>query len=509
MSEEAQREAIAFLSGICARAGDASPQISTHISRIFFAGDTVYKLKRSVQTAYLDFSTAEKRLAACESEVSLNRRTAPSLYRGVRRVTREPSGLAFDGPGETIDAVVEMQRFEQENLFDAMARSGVLTAQHIEALARRIAAFHRDAEVSCAHGGASAIADILASNETELRSSFLTRERDIAALCDCMRAALAAHARLLDARRDAGKVRRCHGDLTLRNIALIDGEPTPFDCLEFDETLATTDVLYDVSFVLMDLMHRSRGDLANSLFNRYLDSTCETDGLPLLPLFIAMRAVIRAHVTARMSNDASGDERETLKAEARAYLDLAACAMRESRAVLVGIGGFSGSGKSTVAAALAPLLAPLPGARVLSSDRIRKAMFCVPPTQRLAAEAYVPEVSQRVYAIAREEAQACLAAGWSVICDAVFDRHADRDALQEMAASLDVPFRGFWLAAPEEMLASRIAARTVDPSDATAEVLRAQETKFAARGERMDWPSLDAARPAAETARRMLAAAGS
>lgn len=508
MSEEAQRETIAFLNELCARAGDVSPPMVTHISRIFFAGDAVYKLKRAVRTAYLDFSTLEKRLAACESEVSLNRRTAPSLYRGVRRITREPGGLALDGPGETVESVVEMRRFEQDDLFDAMTQRGALTARHVEALSGRIAAFHRETEISRAHGGARAIADILDSNEAELRASFLAHERDIAALCGSMRAALAANASLLDARRSTGKVRRCHGDLTLRNIALIDGEPTPFDCLEFDEALATIDVLYDVSFVLMDLIHRSRGDLANVLFNRYLDAADETDGLPLLPLFIAMRAVIRAHVTARMSNDASGDAHDALKTEARAYLALAAGAMGDSRPVLVGVGGFSGSGKSTVAAALAPFIAPMPGARIFSSDRIRKAMFGVAPTQRLAPEAYRAEVSQRVYAIVREQARACLDARWPVICDAVFDRRADREALLDVVASLGVPFHGFWLEAPQETLAARIAARTGDPSDATVEVLRAQAAKLTASGEEIDWLPLEAAGPADETARRMFAAIG-
>ncbi len=306
MGEDAQRETIAFLRDVCARAGDGSAPMSTHISHVYFAGDTVYKLKRAVRTSYLDFSTSEKRLAACKTELILNRRTAPQLYRAVRRITREPDGLAFDGPGECVDAVVEMRRFDQSDLLDDMVLRGALTARHVEALARKIAAFHEAAAPSTAHGGVRGVGDVLAMNEAALRSSFLAREQDVSPVCEAMRAQLARNASLLDARREAGKVRRCHGDLTLRNIAMIDGEPTPFDCLEFDEALATIDVLYDLAFVLMDLWHRSRGDLANALLNRYLDVADESDGLALLPLFIAMRAVIRAHVTARMSQDAEG-----------------------------------------------------------------------------------------------------------------------------------------------------------------------------------------------------------
>ncbi|MDP2357223.1 MAG: AAA family ATPase [Beijerinckiaceae bacterium] len=505
MSEDAQRETIAFLNELCARTGDASPSMSTHISRVFFAQDTVYKLKRAVRTAYLDFSTPQKRLAACQSELVLNRRTAPSLYRGVRRITREPTGLALDGAGETIDAVVEMRRFAQSDLFDAMVQHGALTMQHVETLATRLASFHADAQASLNVGGAEAIGAILAANESELRSSFLADELDLVPMCLAMREALAAQSTLLDARKAASKVRRCHGDLTLRNIALIDGEPTPFDCLEFDEALATIDVLYDLAFTLMDLWHRARADLANVLFNRYLDAADETDGLALLPLFIAMRAIIRAHVTAKMAQDVKGDAQEDMKAEARAYVALASDPMRGGGAVLIGVGGLSGSGKSTFAAALAPHLPPIPGARVLSSDRIRKAMFGAPPTQRLPAEAYAPEVSQRVYASVREQAGRCLKAGWPVICDAVFDRRADRDALKEIAALHGAPFHGYWLEAPAQTLDARIRARTGDPSDATPDVMRAQEEKLRASREAMDWTSLDASVDTQETVERICA----
>jgi len=498
MTDDGQSEVISFLQLLCSSAGDASAPAATHISRIFFAGALVYKLKRAVRTPYLDFSTPALRLAACEAEVALNRRTASTLYRAVRRITREAPGLAFDGPGELVDAVVEMNRFDDAALFDAMAAAGTLTPAHMEQLARKLAAFHAGAERR--EGGAAQVGAVIALNERAIAATFLAQEPSLPAVLASMREALARNGALIDARAKAGRVKRCHGDLTLRNIALINGEPTPFDCLEFDEALASIDVLYDLAFTLMDLHHRGRAGLANVLFNRYLDNADEADGVALLPLFIAMRAIIRAHVTATMSADASGASQSTLRDEACDYLALAGRALAPAKSALVGVGGLSGSGKSTVAAALAPLLGPMPGARVLSSDRIRKALFGAAPTQRLPPEAYAPDVSEQVYKTARTQAAQHLAQGWPVIADAVFDRPEDRTALERVAADAGVGFIGVWLEAPHAALAARVSARTGDPSDATVAVLATQRDKLAARGAPVEWISMDATQPPQDTA---------
>src|SRR3954451_3561684 len=144
-----QSETITFLKAKTIGLGLPVETISTHISVVVLGGDRALKLKRAVRFPYLDFSTAERRLAACQAELRLNRRTAPNLYLGVRRITRETDGrLALDGAGCLVDAVVEMRRFAQEALFDNMARRGALTPTLITDLARRIAAFHRDAVVS-------------------------------------------------------------------------------------------------------------------------------------------------------------------------------------------------------------------------------------------------------------------------------------------------------------------------------------------------------------------------
>lgn len=444
--------------------------VTTHVSVILLAGKTAFKLKRPVRLPYLDFSTAEKRLAACERELWLNRRTAPVLYRRVRRVTREADGeLALDGAGALVEAVVEMGRFGDDDLFDRIATEGRLTPALITTLAQRIATFHDGAEIDSHRGGAEAIASVLAINEKGLALTDRLPADDVAALNAACEAALVRHRGLLDARGREGRIRRCHGDLHLRNICLLDGEPTLFDALEFDEDLATADVLYDLAFVLMDLWHRGLGSLANRLMNRYLDETGDEGGLSLLPFFMAVRASVRAHVLALQ---AGADA--TVIAEARAYLALASRCLAPPVIRLVAVGGLSGSGKSTVAAALADRVGPPPGARVLASDRIRKRRFGVATETRLPPDAYRPAVSEAVYAEQASRAAAILQGGHGVVVEAVFDRAPDRARIAQAAHAAGVPFEGLWLEARPETLMARVEARRGDPSDATAAVVRAQ-----------------------------------
>ncbi|HEY9212055.1 MAG TPA: AAA family ATPase, partial [Ancylobacter sp.] len=454
---------------------------------VLLMGARAIKLKRAVHLPYVDFSTPEHRLAACEQELLLNRRTAPMLYRAVRRVTRAPDGrLALDGEGMLVDAVVEMARFDEEGLFDRMALTGTLTTPLMTKLARGIAAFHAGAAISSGGGGGAAMAAVLDINERALTMTEVFPRDDVAHFMAASRAALSAHAGLLDARARDGKIRRCHGDLHLRNICLVDGEPTLFDCLEFDEELATTDVLYDLAFLLMDLWHRGMEAYANIVFNRYLDEADEEDGLPVLPFFMAVRAAIRAHVTALQVADA-GTEAAARRAEAQSYFALARLLLDQCPARMVAVGGLSGSGKSTLAAALAPGIGPVPGARILASDRIRKRLFGVAAETRLPPEAYRAEVSEQVYGLLAMRAESTLSQGHGVVADAVFDRPADRSRMAEVAARAGVAFQGLWLEASPERLLRRVAARRGDASDATTDIVKAQLGRPLAT---VEWPHL-------------------
>ncbi len=472
MTEAAQRATVAFLSDPKTHGGVKPETVTTHASIVFLAGDRAFKLKRAVQYSYLDFSTVDLRREACAAELALNRRTAPELYLSVAAITREADGnLALGGRGEAVDWVVVMRRFPQEALFSRLAEADRLTPDVMRRLADRIAAFHRDAEVTPDFGGTEGVAQVIGINDENLRRDGSPRipVAEAEALAAAARDAAGALSGLLERRRAAGKVRRCHGDLHLNNICLIDGAPTLFDCIEFNPSLACIDVLYDLSFLLMDLRFRGHATEAGLVFNRYLDMTDQSDGLAAMPLFLSLRAWVRAHVTATAARTGAGDA-----AEARRYFDLACDFLKPHRPRLVAIGGLSGTGKSTIAGILAGWIGAAPAARVLRSDVIRKRRFGVAPEERLPAEAYSEESTHRVYAALEAEAQAAIDARCSVIVDAVSAKPSERAAFAALAHRLGVPFAGIWLEAPAELLKQRVGARKNDASDADAAILEKQ-----------------------------------
>jgi len=471
-----QRDVIDFLSrpSSYGAAVERVDIIETHVSLVFLAGDRGYKLKRAIKFPYLDFSSAEQRRTACEAELVLNRRTAPELYLEVRALTRAADGsVGFGTEGRPVDWVVVMRRFDQAALFDQLAKTNRLNAPLMTELADHIAAFHQTAEPRPDHGGAAALAAVVETNHRCLTAAphagFVAE--NIVEIRERSLERLAAIGTLLDRRRAAGKVRRCHGDLHLRNVCLFGGRPTLFDCLEFSDELASVDVLYDLAFLLMDLEHRGLAELSNLVLNRYLDLTDEDDGLAAMPLFLSSRAAIRAHVTAAAIEPAARlSAKPEMAAEARSYLELAARFLRPRSCRLIAIGGLSGTGKSTLAAALAPSL----GARVLRSDVIRKRLFEVAPETRLPTSAYTAQVSRRVYQTLRRKATEALAAGYSVIIDAVSLKPPERQSFVTVAKAAGVPFAGIWLEAPPATMDSRLRARRHDASDASPEVLAHQ-----------------------------------
>lgn len=474
-------------------------RLDTHTAVVFLAGARAFKLKRAVRYDYLDFSTPDRRRACCEAELRLNRRTAPALYVGVRPIVRDAGGhLAFDGPGTPVDWLLEMSRFPDDALCDRMAEAGCLPLEAMPSLAEGVARLHAMAERRPDKGGAPGLRWVIEGNDTGLRALEppATPPAVLDALARAARASLARHTALLDERRDGGLVRQCHGDLHLRNLVMLDGVPTPFDAVEFNDDIACVDTGYDLAFLLMDLWHRGLHRHANMVLSEYLRRTGDIELLALLPLFLSCRAAVRAKVSATAATLQPPAARPALDAEAGAYLAQALAFLHPPAPVLVAIGGRSGTGKSTLAAALAPDLGAAPGAWLLRTDVERKMLFGVSPDTPLPGVAYSRATSARVYAGVRVEARVALDAGHAVVCDGVFGRPEERAEMARVAADARVPFVGLWLEVPEAQAVARVTSRRRDASDADAAVVRAQGAHVVPPA---DWRRVDAGGTAGET----------
>lgn len=468
-------------------------RIDTHGAVVFLAGRDVYKVKRAVRYPYMDFSTLEKRKAACDAEIAVNRDTAPDLYLGVIPITQGPEGLRLGGAGEIVEWAVHLRRFDEQATFDHIAERGPLGTVLVSKLAKVIEEAHRLAECRNGSAAVTSLRSVLVNTLLELRQEAQwLPATEIALLDERLTAAFATDLPLLTRRSFLGKVRRCHGDLHLGNIALIGGEPVLFDALEFDEALAATDILYDVAYALMDLCTRGLGEDANLLLNRYLwlqaDIRSEIEGLALLPMFLSLRAAIRAKVlSAQML--IKGDE--NLRDAALRHVIAARRFLDGAPPRLIAVGGLSGAGKSSFAAALAPKLGQAPGALHLRSDIERKRLFAAAEATRLPAQSYEAGPTRLTYERLGDLARAGVEAGRTVIVDATWQRAEDREAIEAVARNGSVDFIGLWLDAPLSLRLRRVARRGADASDATAGTLRAQSMTDTGP---LTWKRLDASR---------------
>ena len=474
-----QAEVIAFLADPRTHPGaQAVDRLETHGNLVFLAGAEAWKIKRAVYFPYMDFSTLEKRRVACERELEVNRRLAPDIYLGCVAITRAADGaLALGGDGEVVEWAVHMRRFAQSALLDAIASAQGVTPDLARAIADAVLESHRGAEPVPSTAGAARIDRLAASLVQSFTRLGVFDAADVDRFRDDATHQLRRASAILDERARQGWVRRCHGDLHLGNIVLWHGRPVLFDAIEFDEALATIDTLYDLAFLLMDLdQHRQRG-AANVVLNRYLwrtDDDLALAGLAAMPLFLALRAGVRAMVTADRAaqEDTAAAERD--RGRARAYMAMALEYLAPPPPRLLAVAGLSGTGKTTLAAALAAKLGPAPGALHLRTDLERKSLFGVEETERLPPQSYTREASAQVYAVLLRKAKCALQAGHAVIADAVYAAAEERSAIEAVAAALGLPFRGVWLSAAPETMTARVAARQGDASDATPDVVRRQ-----------------------------------
>lgn len=451
-----QDEIIGFLSTGAAYGlpGAEVERVETHCSVIFLVDDRAYKLKRAVAFSSLDYTSVDRRETACRAELTLNRRTAPELYLGLHAVRRRPDGgLALDGEGIAVDWLVAMRRFDQDDLFDRLADDGRLTPELTSLLADEIARFHDAAERTPGFGGADGLRIAIERNRCDLETvEAILGSNTIETWYRATREALDRVAPLLDRRRDAGRVRQCHGDLRLANICLLDGRPTLFDAIEFSDQVSCIDVLFDLAFLLMDLHHRGLDLPANILFNRYVDGTNNDDGLAALSLMLSARAATRAYALAgSVQRQARRAQAQQRAAAARSHLAMALSLLASSPSHLVALGGIDGSGKASLAYDLAARLRSAPGARVLRSETARRRLLDLAPGTRLPATAYDAAMNERVYARLAADAAQALAAGFTVLVEDSFIDAAHRQAIAAASAQAEVPFVGLWLGAPRDL----------------------------------------------------------
>jgi uncharacterized protein len=433
--------------------------IETHISWVFLTGRLAYKVKKAVKLPYVDFSTLDRRERACRDELSLNRRLAPALYHAVVSIGGDAGRLRI-GAAPAVEFAVKMTQFPDTATADHLIRNDSLGPAEIAALAVTIARFHETLEPSSAGSAAERMLANLGELESELADE---RSAELLPTSAWMRKTLNRVGTALLRRTAEGRVRECHGDLHLGNIARIDGTLVPFDCLEFSRELRTIDVLDEVAFLFMDLCAHGRTDLAYAFLNPYLEGTGDYGGLRLLRLYAAHRALVRAKVALAAPDDSDG----TGAQRARLYLDAAAASAEISEPLCVITAGYSGSGKTTIARRLAPCL----HAVLIRSDVERKRLEGLAPDARTGSGIdegiYRPDATRDTYGRLAEAAEAALKGGIDIIVDASFLDREKRERFRALAGRLGARFVIAHCEAPADVLRERIAARNRAHSDAS------------------------------------------
>lgn len=455
--------------------------IETHISWVILTGPYVYKIKKALDLGFLDFITLAQRERFCHEELRLNRRLEPDFYLDVVAITGTAGAPVIAGSGEAIEWAVRMREFERGAELSRLLGSGTVTPAVIDEIADRVAAFHAacDRDTSPARYGTAQAVHLLVRENLDALDPLIVdsdaahRLRKLAAWSE------AEHRRLapaFESRRAQGFVRECHGDLHLGNIALHAGRVVLFDCIEFDPRLRWIDVMSDLTFLVMDLDHRERPDLARRCLNRWLERSGDYAGLVVLRYYLVYRALVRAKVAAIRASQGDGSA-AAAALESQALLELAERFARPGLPRLIVTHGVSGSGKTSVTCALTEVADLIR----IRSDVERKRLFGLSSEDRGGSNVgeglYARDATRQTYARLLALAQQVLRAGHAVVVDATFLDRSDREAFRALAASLDVPFRILACRAAPSTLRNRVGARQTegkDASDADLSVLERQ-----------------------------------
>ena len=469
-----------------ARFGPACTSVTvleTHISYVLLTDKHAYKLKKAVDLGFLDFTTLASRRFFCEQELRLNRRLAPELYLDVVAITGTIDEPVIDGKGPVLEYAVKMREFPQDALASRVLDRNELGVADIDMLAAKVAAFHATSQKAAADSTFGAPETILRAALANCKSLLAgaaspAERRTIEALHTWTEREHAARNAAFRGRREGGFVRECHGDLHLGNIAVIDGEVTIFDCIEFNEQMRWIDVMSEVAFTAMDLQDRGHAELAHRFVNAYLEITGDYAGLSVLRFYLVYRALVRAKIALlRAIQLPPGEARAPLYAERDGYLRLAEAYARSPEPAILITHGITGCGKTTLSQALLEQI----GAIRIRTDVERKRLHGLAPTARSDAATarmlYGADATRRTYDHVLHLAASVAAAGFVAIVDGTFLRRWQRDRFRRLAAELGIPFVIVAFSASEGVLRRRVAERArrgTDASDADVAVLEHQ-----------------------------------
>ncbi len=451
--------------------------IQTHVSYVFLTGDYAYKVKKSVNFGFLDYSTLEKREHFCRQELEMNKRGAPELYLEVLAVTLDGDKLVLGGKGTVVEYVLKMRQFPQENLLSEMFELGKLTEAHMEELGKVVAKYHEKSPSSDrirSFGEVAQVRQAIDENYQQTHNYIgvvqsQSQYQETKRYTDNF---FIERSPLFKSRIENNKIRECHGDLHLRNICLWNDKILLFDCIEFNEPFRFVDVMYDVAFTVMDLQARQRPDFGNAFLNTYVEQTGDWEGLQVLLLYLSRQAYVRAKVTSFLLDDPGIPEAAKVEAAATAssYYKLAWEYTKPRQGKLILMSGLSGAGKSTTARLLARKL----NAIHLRSDAVRKHLGKIPLSERGGEELYSPEMTQKTYDRLLQLGVMLARQGFTVILDAKYDRVALRTNAIDLADFQQLPLQIMHCTAPIEVLKERLQQRTGDIADATADLLESQ-----------------------------------
>lgn len=441
----------------------------SHIALLFLAGDYVFKLKRALLLPELDFSTPQKRRIACVHEMRRSTIYAPHLVVSVRSVRKLPSGRICIGgkAGTEIDTLLVMRRLKEDEMLTTHVAQGKLDRFEVMDLAEQLADLHNKAKLFRTKWGMDDIRKVILENESVL-SCFpptIFNRKKLKQLTQNSLSVLSHNERLIALRQKSGHIRKCHGDLLLSNIARHENKYLFFSPIEYNDSWDCIDTLYDLSYLLMDFEMRGIRRLSNMLFNHYLAYTNDMTGYPLLPLYQSMRAAIRAGICAKKSALLKGKDKENALKQAQQYFLLAYHFLSGSRPILIACGGLSGSGKSRIAREIGGKLNPAPGAVILRDDIVKKQMSGCALDEHPDHIPDTPAYEKVVYDVLRQQTRTALSAGSCVIVDALFYNPNEREAIENLARELNIPFIGIWVDAPLDVRTERVMSRKRNPSD--------------------------------------------